>query len=122
MAKGSSRGVLRLRLMHGELVAMGPGKAELLEGIRETGSISAAGRRMKMSYKRAWQLIEEMNACFRVALVEASRGGRGGGGACLTPIGTEVLERFRRMEAVSREVARDDLASIRRQLRRTPAT
>lgn len=119
MAKRSI-GVLRLRLMHGERVAMGPGKAELLEGIRETGSISAAGRRMKMSYKRAWQLIEEMNACFRVALVEASRGGLGGGGASLTPLGADVLERFRRMEEASREVASVDLASIRRQLRRTP--
>jgi len=122
MAKSSSRTALRLRLMHGERIAMGPGKAELLECIRETGSISAAGRRMQMSYKRAWQLIEEMNACFRVALVEASRGGRGGGGARLTPVGADVLERFRRIEQACRDVARDDLASIRRQLGRTTDT
>jgi molybdate transport system regulatory protein len=86
---------LRIRLAPG--VDLGPGKAELLEGILETGSISAAGRRMRMSYKRAWQLVGELNALFDAPLVEASTGGSGGGGAALTSRGRDVLARYRRM-------------------------
>ena len=78
---------------------MGPGKAELLEHIRDTGSISAAARRMKMSYRRAWLLVEAMNQCFRQPLVESSKGGIHGGGAQLTPMGEEALTRYRAMEA-----------------------
>lgn len=78
---------------------MGPGKAELLEHIRDTGSISAAARRMKMSYRRAWLLVEAMNKCFRQPLVESSKGGVHGGGAQLTSLGEEVLTRYRAMEA-----------------------
>ena len=88
---------LRIRLAPG--VDLGPGKAELLEGILETGSISAAGRRMRMSYKRAWQLVGELNGLFDAPLVEASTGGSGGGGAALTGRGRDVLARYRRMHA-----------------------
>jgi molybdate transport system regulatory protein len=88
---------LRIRLAPG--VDLGPGKAELLEGILETGSISAAGRRMRMSYKRAWQLVGELNGLFDAPLVEASTGGSGGGGAALTERGRDVLARYRRMHA-----------------------
>ena len=70
---------LRLRILF-DGAMLGPGKAELLEHIRETGSIAAAGRRMDMSYKRAWSLVEEMNASFRDPLVTSTRGGPGGGG------------------------------------------
>ena len=66
----------RLRIVLEPDIAIGPGKADILEGIRETGSIAAAGRRLGMSYKRAWLLVETMNACFKSPLVEASRGGR----------------------------------------------
>lgn len=110
------KGALRLRLMHAGRVAFGPGKAELLEGIRETGSISAAGRRMRMSYKRAWQLLAEMNASFRTPLVEASPGGKGGGGARLTRAGEAVLDSFRRLEAICATQGARELASIRRRL------
>jgi len=88
---------LRIRLAPG--VDLGPGKAELLEGILETGSISAAGRRMRMSYKRAWQLVDELNGLFDAPLVAASTGGSGGGGASLTRRGRDVLVRYRRMHA-----------------------
>lgn len=88
---------LRLRLAPG--IDLGPGKADLLEGILETGSISAAGRRMRMSYKRAWQLVDELNALFDEPLVAASTGGSGGGGASLTKRGNDVLLRYRRMHA-----------------------
>ncbi len=72
---------LHLRVVLGGEVAMGPGKAELLDGIAETGSIAAAGRRMGMSYRRAWLLVEELNATFAGPLVDAAKGGAGGGGA-----------------------------------------
>jgi molybdate transport system regulatory protein len=88
---------LRIRLEPG--IDLGPGKADLLEGIRGTGSISAAGRRMRMSYKRAWQLVDELNRVFDAPLVEANKGGPGGGGAALTKLGESVLERYRRMHA-----------------------
>lgn len=116
MARDESRGVLRLRVMHGRRVAMGPGKADLLEGIEATGSIAAAGRAMRMSYKRAWQLVEEMNACFRTPMVEASKGGSGGGGARLTRSGSAVLARYRGIEQACAEAAHADLAALRRQL------
>lgn len=82
--------------------AFGPGKAELLERIAAEGSISKAAKAMEMSYSRAWQLVDAMNGAFRKPLVEASTGGRKGGGAVLTRTGEEVLDLFRRME---REIA-----------------
>jgi len=87
---------------------VGPGKADLLQGIHETGSISAAGRRMGMSYKRAWYLIKTMNSHFRDPVVTATKGGTAGGGAQLTPTGRSVLDCYRRMEAkAARATARD---------------
>lgn len=117
MANPQEKGALKLRLMLGRRVAIGPGKADLLEGIRDTGSISAAGRRMRMSYKRAWQLVEEMNECFRTPLVQSNKGGSGGGGAQLTAAGIDVLGRFRRIEADCEAGTRTDLAALRRRMR-----
>lgn len=77
---------------------IGPGKADLLEAIAATGSISAAGRSMGMSYKKAWYLLDAMNSHFASPLVEASRGGSGHGGAHLTPMGRDVLARYRAIE------------------------
>jgi len=105
---------LSLRVVLGPRAALGPGKADLLEGIRATGSIAAAGRRMRMSYKRAWQLVNELNGLFRRPLVEASSGGARGGGARLTALGEEVLARFRRIEARSARAAADDLGALQR--------
>jgi molybdate transport system regulatory protein len=78
--------------------AFGPGKADLLDRIATEGSISAAAKAMDMSYSRAWQLVDSMNAAFRRPLVESSTGGKRGGGATLTKQGQEVLELFREME------------------------
>jgi molybdate transport system regulatory protein len=103
----------RLRIVLEPDIAIGPGKADLLEGIRETGSIAAAGRRLGMSYKRAWLLVETMNACFKSPLVEASRGGRARGGAILTKLGHEVLARYRRMEALTEEAVELEMAALR---------
>jgi molybdate transport system regulatory protein len=78
---------------------LGHGKARLLELVQEQGSISAAGRAMGMSYRRAWVLVEELNGMFRAPLVVAQSGGAKGGGAVLTPTGQEVLRLYRALEA-----------------------
>ncbi len=88
-----------LRLLLGMSTSIGPGKTALLEAIAATGSISAAGRSLGMSYRRAWQLVESMNRNFREPLVLTATGGVRGGGAQVTPFGHEVLRRYRAMEA-----------------------
>ena len=88
----------RLRILLGKSIAIGPGKAELLRLIEETGSISAAAREMGMSYRRAWTLVETMNGAFREPLVEAATGGRGGGGARVTDFGRDALAKYQAME------------------------
>jgi molybdate transport system regulatory protein len=107
---------LHLRVTLDRDVAIGPGKADLLEGIAATGSIAAAGRRMGMSYKRAWLLVDTMNRCFRSPLVEAAKGGQAGGGARLTPLGVEVLSAYRRMQARTARAIEKDLAGLKRKL------
>ena len=96
---------LSLRLMHGDEIALGPGKAELLIAIARTGSISAAGKSMEMSYRRAWMLVDVMNRCFKSHLVETAKGGSHGGGAWLTPLGEEVLAHYQAMDAATKQVA-----------------
>jgi molybdate transport system regulatory protein len=102
---------LKLRILFDHAM-FGPGKAELLDRIRLRGSISAAGREMGMSYKRAWMLVEEMNAAFRDPLVHSARGGAGGGGAHLTPAGEEVLRRYRAVMEAAAIAAADDLSAL----------
>lgn len=106
----------RLRLVLEPEVAIGPGKADLLDGIEATGSIAAAGRRMGMSYKRAWTLVEVMNGDFATPLVSTTKGGRTHGGAALTPVGREVLTLYRRMELRAGEAIEGDMAALRRLL------
>ena len=99
-------------------VKLGPGKAALLEYVAKTGSISAAARAMKMSYRRAWLLIDELNSCFREPIVETAKGGKGGGGsAVLTPLGLQVMKRYRAMEAKSTKAIKADLAALAEHLR-----
>src|SRR5437660_9971348 len=81
------------RIYLGDEIALGPGKADLLRHISETGSISEAARRMEMSYNRAWLLVRTMNACFKEPLVRATRGGESRGGATLSKTGKSVLAR-----------------------------
>ncbi|MBY3178517.1 MULTISPECIES: winged helix-turn-helix domain-containing protein [Rhizobium] len=99
-----------LRISFPDEDRLGHGKMELLEHIRQTGSISAAGRAMDMSYRRAWLLVSEMNRMFSEQVVESQRGGQKGGGAALTPFGEELLGRFRRMESTMRTSLAEDLA------------
>jgi len=98
-----ARGATKLRVMYGAEIAMGPGKAELLQAIAATGSISASAKQLGMSYRRAWLLVDTMNRCFREPLVTSATGGPGGGGAAVTDFGREVLARFTAMgKAVDR--------------------
>jgi molybdate transport system regulatory protein len=96
---------LSLRLLHGGEIALGPGKADLLEAIARMGSISAAGKSMDMSYRRAWELVDVMNRCFKGPLVETAKGGSHGGGAHLTPLGESVLAQYRAMDKAAKQVA-----------------
>ena len=109
--KHTNRGA-RLRVILGPGVALGPGKADLLEAIAATGSISAAGRKLKMSYRRAWLLVEELNGSFQSALVAADKGGAHGGGARLTELGARVLRHFRSMERKTQKAIAADLTAL----------
>jgi len=88
---------IRVRVLADSSIAIGPGKADLLEAIDSAGSISAAARSMRMSYRRAWLLVDTMNACFRSPLVATEKGGPEGGGARLTPNGQRVLRLYREL-------------------------
>jgi molybdate transport system regulatory protein len=108
---------LRVSIVFESGARIGPGKAGLLESIRNTGSISAAARDMGMSYKRAWLLLDSMNQAFTEPVVTAAPGGTGGGGATLTPFGAEVLERYRRIDDGASAMAADDVAALGRRAR-----
>lgn len=99
---------------------MGPGKADLLEAIEHHGSISAAARAMHMSYRRAWELVDTMNQAFAQSLVEASTGGRGGGGAHVTEFGRDMVQRYRAMEARAEASLATELDDFSRFLRSAP--
>lgn len=107
--------------------SLGPGKIQLLECVREHGSISAAARAMEMAYRHAWEMIDDLNQGFGRAVVETASGGAAGGGARLTPFGEEVVRRFRAMEAKAESAIAPDLRALGPQLtrrgiaRRSPA-
>jgi molybdate transport system regulatory protein len=98
----------QIRILFRKAIAMGPGKADLLRAIEETGSISAAARQMEMSYRRAWLLVDTMNQAFKSPVVVTLTGGKAGGGAAVTEFGKEVLQRYSDMEEkASASVARE---------------
>lgn len=96
-----SSNLLKIHIPKGEESAMGPGKADLLEAIDRIGSISGAAREMGMSYKRAWDLVDTMNRCFKQPLVSTATGGSHGGGAQVTDFGRDILQRYRAMECAA---------------------
>ena len=109
----------RLRVSKGADIAVGPGKIDLLEAIGATGSITAAAKALGMSYRRAWLLVDTMNRCFESPVVVAETGGSRGGGTRVTPLGAEVLRRYRRIEASAAKAAASDLAALERLLRKS---
>jgi len=106
----------RLRISKGPDIAIGPGKIDLLEAIANTGSISAAAKALGMSYRRAWLLVDTMNRCFKLPVVSAETGGARGGGAQVTPLGAEVVHRYRRIESLAEKAAAADLRTLKRLL------
>jgi molybdate transport system regulatory protein len=103
---------LTLRLDFGPGQAVGHGKIRLLEAVREHGSIAAAGRSMGMSYRRAWLLVDDLNALFDQPVIETKHGGQAGGGAVLTPFGCQVVEKYHAIEAKAHAAASAELASL----------
>ncbi|MDQ8038625.1 MAG: LysR family transcriptional regulator [Pedobacter sp.] len=114
--KNSGTLQIRARLLLGEEIAMGPGKAELLAAIAETGSISAAARKMGMSYRRAWLLVDTMNRCFKTPLVSSAAGGTQGGGASLTLLGEEVLALYQQLETEVETAAHKQATALKKLL------
>lgn len=110
---------LSLRIDLDSDARIGPGKIQLLEAIQANGSISAAGRALDMSYKRAWDLVDEINTICGRAAVERQTGGKHGGGAALTPFGVSLVERYRRIEKAAEAAARKDLMALKSDIGRS---
>ena len=109
---------LTLRILAEKQPAMGPGKARLVAAIDATGSISAAARSMGMSYRRAWQLVDALNASFSQPVVLTATGGRRGGGASVTPFGRALVRRYRSMEDKASAAIAADLKRFSKALRK----
>jgi len=94
----------RIRIYFDARLAIGPGRIELLEGVQRTGSLSQAAREMKMSYRRAWLLMQSLNDSLASPASVAAKGGRHGGGATVTPLGRDLIRAYRSFETrVARE-------------------
>ena len=112
MTAGAPHLKLKAQLLCGDTIAMGPGKADLLEAVRATGSISAAGRALGFSYRRTWLLVDTMNRAWREPLVATAHGGAKGGGAVLTPLGETVLAQYRALEVAIAKAAAKPAAAL----------
>jgi molybdate transport system regulatory protein len=108
---------VRFRVDFANRCSVGVGKIELLEGIARTGSLSQAAREMHMSYRRAWLLLADLNGSFDSPVARTATGGRGGGGAVLTPFGSELVEGYRKLESSLRPIAKRCLSGVRGHIR-----
>lgn len=111
-----SRLSIRIDLTNGDRI--GPGKIALLEAIKATGSISAAARKLDMSYRRAWLLVEEINASLRAPAVAAATGGKQGGGAAVTPVGEAVISLYREIERAAHSCASEQFRAVNKLIRK----
>ncbi len=107
----------RLRIYHGERIALGPGKVELLTRIAATGSISEAARQMGMSYNRAWLHVQDINKSFKSPLVTSLRGGNSGGGAALTETGKQILALYQQLETEAQAATEKTWKQVQQLLR-----
>ena len=112
--KSSVRCRSRFRILSGDLIALGPGKVDLLESIGREGSISKAARESRLSYRRAWDMVNTMNQCFKEPLVASITGGKGGGGAKLTPAGEKVIQLYRKMEKKADTATQTEWKTLRK--------
>lgn len=111
---------IQARIMLDEEIAFGPGKADLLDAIQATGSISAAGKQLGMSYRRAWMLVDSMNRCFQQPLVQTATGGTQGGGTQLTELGEDILKRYRQLQKQINQLSEQQFPEFKSQLRKKP--
>ncbi|MFL9991397.1 LysR family transcriptional regulator [Paraburkholderia sediminicola] len=107
----------RMRIRNGDAVALGPGKVELLEAVREYGSISAAARSLGMSYRRAWLLIDELNRSLKAPATHSEQGGQSGGGCTLTPVGERIIHLYREVEVEAQRSCAKQIAELTKLIR-----
>jgi molybdate transport system regulatory protein len=107
----------RLRIGSDRELALGPGKIALLEAIAQTGSISAAGRKLGMSYRRAWLLVDALNRACTSPVITTATGGKEGGGTALTPLGDELVRRYRRIEVLATAAAAREIKALEKLMR-----
>ena len=112
-----SRAAIRFRIDFGPQLAVGPGKIALLESIRHSGSLSQAARELKMSYRRAWLLLDSLNGAFTQPVVRTNTGGRRGGGSQLTALGEKLIRTYRAFEAAAQQRATRDFKALAGQIR-----
>ena len=105
-----------IRLILGNTVSLGPGKIELINAIEKTGSISGAAKMMGMSYRRAWNLVDSINQDFSAEIIITSSGGKGGGGALVSKVGLDIIERYQKIEEKALDSVSDDLDKFHRYL------
>lgn len=115
-SKPARKTSLHLRIDFGDERSIGPGKVRLLELINETGSISAAGRALAMSYRQAWLLVDELNRMCKQPAVTAQTGGGGGGGASVTEAGNDIIRLYRELERRAYGASTDSLRALTRLL------
>ncbi|PCE23306.1 MULTISPECIES: winged helix-turn-helix domain-containing protein [Paraburkholderia] len=107
-----------MRIQQADTIALGPGKVALLEAVREHGSISAAARSLKMSYRRAWLLMDELNRSLKSPATVSEHGGQSGGGSVLTPVGEEIIRLYRDIENQAYTVCSEQIAALTRFIKR----
>ena len=109
---GAAQARFRLRITAGGVIAIGPGKIQLLEAIGETGSITAAAKHLDMSYRRAWLLLDELNKALERPAVDSAKGGSHGGGSALTEVGMQVIALYRRVELTAERACQADMKRL----------
>jgi molybdate transport system regulatory protein len=108
----------RMRIRQADAVAIGPGKIDLLEAVREHGSISAAARSLGMSYRRAWLLIDELNSTLKTPATSSETGGTSGGGCVLTPVGEKIVRLYREIEEEAARSCSPQISALTRMIKR----
>ena len=110
----------RIRVLLGDAASLGPGKIELIDAIEKAGSISGAAKMMNMSYRRAWNLVDSINHDFTEEIIITSVGGKGGGGAIVTELGLEIIQRYRQLESKALDSVLEELEQFGQYLAQKP--